>query len=62
MKRELLEKFIGKHVEIVLFDNSQLRGKLERGNGYFDVPKLYHIAEAHMAFRSSHVKKCEAMK
>ena len=59
MKREKLEQYIGKLVEITLFDNTIISGKLRRGNGFFDVPKLYHIEEEQTAFRCSHVKKCK---
>ena len=58
MKREELEKYIDKKVEITMFDNQIIKGKLQRGNGYFDVPKLYHIKEEQIAFRCSYVKKC----
>ena len=61
MKRSELEKYIGKKVEVVLFDGTSLIGKLETGNGFFQAPKLYHIldetTQKGYCFRSSHVKK-----
>ena len=62
MKRDLLETYLGKKVEVTLFDKSVYRGTLKRGNGFFVVPKMYHIAESHIAFRCSHVTKCVEIK
>jgi hypothetical protein len=58
MRRDLLEAFIGKKVQITLFDKSTYTGTLKLGNGFFEQPKMYHIAEEPIAFRCSHVIKC----
>ena len=62
MKRELVEAFIGKNVEVTIFNNEKYRGKLIKGNGYFEEPKWYHLQGVHFSFRCSHVKKIVEIK
>ena len=62
MKRSELEKFLGKRVKVTLFDGDIFEGTLSLGNGYFEVPKYYHIKEKQICFRCSHVVKLEEMK
>ena len=62
MKRDLLEKYLRKKVEITLFDKEKIRGTLIKGNGYFYQDKLYHLVDENniccsCIFRSSHVIK-----
>jgi hypothetical protein len=62
MKRDKLEKYIGKKVKVTLFDKSTHEGTLELGNGFFKVPKWYTIKEYPISFRCSHVIKLEEKK
>jgi hypothetical protein len=57
MKRELLEKYIGKRVEITLFDNAKYIGTIVKGNGSFYTDKDYYLVGAHLIFKCSHIKK-----
>jgi len=62
MKRSELEKYLNKKVTITLFDNEVITGILCVGNGFFKVPKWYHLENGYgytssCVFRSSHVKK-----
>ena len=58
MKREDLEKYIGKRVEITLFNDKKILGTLKRGDAFNpNAPKWYHVPEEHFTIRCSHVKK-----
>lgn len=66
MKREILEKFIGRRVVITMFDNFMYSGTLKKGlslgNGHAAPhDKWYHIPGQQICFRSSHVKKIECL-
>lgn len=62
MKRSELEKYLGKKVKVTLFDGDIFEGTLSLGNGYFELPKRYHIKERPICFKSSHVIKLEEVK
>lgn len=68
MKREELEKYIGKQVKITLFDNETITGELHKtGEEQFKndanlyIPKNYYfvIYPHSCLFRCSHVKKIQ---
>ncbi len=69
MKREEIERYIGKRVKITLFDNETIAGELHKtGEERFKndanlyIPKNYYfvIYPQSCLFRCSHVKKIQA--
>lgn len=69
MKRDKLEKFIGKRVTIILTDGDEVTGELHKtGEDMFKndanlyIQKNYYTLinpKCHLIFRSSHVKKIQ---
>lgn len=64
MKRDYLETYIGKQVELTLFDGSIYKGLLRKGmvigNGYvIEKRNTYNISN--LSFRLSHVKKIKEL-
>lgn len=57
LTRELLERYAGKKVKVVFFDDTMRKGVLELGNGFFYEPKKYCVGD--MCFRLSHIKTLE---
>lgn len=66
MNRKFIETFLGKNVEIVLFDKEVIRGEFHKtreekfkSNNNLFLPKNYYfvINPQSCLFRSSHIKK-----
>ena len=57
LTRELLERYVGKKVKVVFFDDTTREGVLELGNGFFYQPKKYVVGN--LCFRLSHIKTLE---
>lgn len=57
LTRELLERYAGKKVKVVFFDDTTREGVLELGNGFFYEPKKYVVGN--LCFRLSHIKTLE---
>lgn len=57
LTRELLERYAGKKVKVIFFDDTTREGVLELGNGFFYEPKKYVVGN--LCFRLSHIKTLE---
>lgn len=69
MTKMLLEKHLGKHVHIVLFNNDVMIGRLEVKKNFDNTitckPRLYVVTKkdgSRCEFRSADVKKCQEVK
>ena len=66
MKKQTLNNYIGKRVEVIFTDGDVLHGTLRHGKGlgnrlYNDDKSYYNLPENNLTFRAYHVKKIKEL-